>query len=38
MSDQELIPGLKVANGTVDAAGPVLQKHIDELRRRAVSW
>lgn len=38
MSDQELLSGLKVANGTVDATRSVLQNHIDELRRRKVSW
>ena len=38
MSDRELLSGLEVANATVDATRAVLQSHVDELRRREVSW
>ncbi len=38
MSEGELLSGLKVADATVDATRTVLQSHVDELRRREVSW
>ena len=38
MTDAELLGGLKVADATVDATRAVLQNHVDELRKRSVSW
>ncbi|MEO1281110.1 MAG: ClpX C4-type zinc finger protein [Pseudomonadota bacterium] len=38
MTDAELLSSLKVADATVDATRGVLQSHVDELRRREVSW
>lgn len=38
MDEEQLLSGLKVADATVDATRSVLQSHVDELRRREVSW
>ena len=38
MSDAALLASLKTAEATVEAIRTVLQAHIDELRRRGVSW
>lgn len=38
MTETQLLGGLKVADATVDATRTVLQNHVDELRRRNVSW
>ena len=35
---EALLSGVKVAGATVDATRDVLQSHVDELRRRKVSW
>jgi hypothetical protein len=38
MTNKDLLTGLKTAEATVEVTRAVLQRMIDELRRRSVSW
>ncbi|MEM7050681.1 MAG: ClpX C4-type zinc finger protein [Acidobacteriota bacterium] len=38
VSDADLLAGLRVADGTLDAVRAVLQDQIDEARGRRISW
>jgi hypothetical protein len=38
MTNEDLLTGLETAEATVEATRAVLQRMIDELRRRSVSW